>query len=172
MKHLNITFRRDPTNFRPRINKLESTKDREQKSAGSYYYLDDWPFFFMNMLPAQNKLASCLCTSPLIKFLIMTMVYNLFVMLFHTSDQWYCLLYDFIISFLNLWFKKSMNNLTEVMVFLDLFWCYWCTCFFWFASSEITTTICQTFLINKSPRFVVMYKVANHLKAFKEVNKS
>ncbi|KAF2611553.1 hypothetical protein F2Q70_00013151 [Brassica cretica] len=41
LSHLNITFRRDPTNFRPRINKLESTKDREQKSAGSYYYLDD-----------------------------------------------------------------------------------------------------------------------------------
>ncbi|KHN41776.1 ABC transporter E family member 2 [Glycine soja] len=39
--HLDITFRRDPTNFRPRINKLDSTKDREQKSAGSYYYLDD-----------------------------------------------------------------------------------------------------------------------------------
>lgn len=46
MQHLDITFRRDPTNFRPRINKLESTKDREQKSAGSYYYLDDWPDFW------------------------------------------------------------------------------------------------------------------------------
>ncbi|MBA0584199.1 hypothetical protein Gorai_015024, partial [Gossypium raimondii] len=31
--HLDITFRRDPTNYRPRINKLDSTKDREQKSA-------------------------------------------------------------------------------------------------------------------------------------------
>jgi len=41
MQHLDITFRRDPTNYRPRINKLESTKDREQKSAGTYYYLDD-----------------------------------------------------------------------------------------------------------------------------------
>jgi ATP-binding cassette subfamily E protein 1 len=41
LSHLDITFRRDPTNFRPRINKLESTKDREQKNAGSYYYLDD-----------------------------------------------------------------------------------------------------------------------------------
>ncbi|GFS32009.1 RNAse l inhibitor protein 2 [Actinidia rufa] len=41
LSHLNITFRRDPTNYRPRINKLDSTKDREQKSAGSYYYLDD-----------------------------------------------------------------------------------------------------------------------------------
>jgi ATP-binding cassette subfamily E protein 1 len=41
LQHLDITFRRDPTNFRPRINKLDSTKDREQKNAGSYYYLDD-----------------------------------------------------------------------------------------------------------------------------------
>ncbi|CAN6311673.1 unnamed protein product, partial [Urochloa humidicola] len=39
LSHLDITFRRDPANFRPRINKLESAKDREQKSAGSYYYL-------------------------------------------------------------------------------------------------------------------------------------
>ncbi|KAK1396579.1 RNAse l inhibitor protein 2 [Heracleum sosnowskyi] len=41
LSQLDITFRRDPTNFRPRINKLNSAKDREQKSAGSYYYLDD-----------------------------------------------------------------------------------------------------------------------------------
>ncbi|KAK8508289.1 hypothetical protein V6N13_055737 [Hibiscus sabdariffa] len=41
LSHLDITFRRDPTNYRPRVNKLDSTKDREQKSAGSYYYLDD-----------------------------------------------------------------------------------------------------------------------------------
>eukprot|EP00271_Cylindrocystis_brebissonii_P001348 TRINITY_DN11622_c0_g1_i1.p1 TRINITY_DN11622_c0_g1~~TRINITY_DN11622_c0_g1_i1.p1 ORF type:complete len:603 (+),score=142.98 TRINITY_DN11622_c0_g1_i1:256-2064(+) len=41
LSHLDITFRRDPTNFRPRINKLDSVKDREQKQAGSYYYLDD-----------------------------------------------------------------------------------------------------------------------------------
>lgn len=38
LKNLEITFRRDPTNFRPRINKKESTKDREQKLAGTYYY--------------------------------------------------------------------------------------------------------------------------------------
>ncbi|KAE8790295.1 ABC transporter E family member 2-like [Hordeum vulgare] len=41
LSHLDITFRRDPTNYRPRINKMDSTKDREQKAAGSYYYLDD-----------------------------------------------------------------------------------------------------------------------------------
>lgn len=41
LHQLNITFRRDPTNYRPRINKLESIKDREQKLAGNYFYLED-----------------------------------------------------------------------------------------------------------------------------------
>eukprot|EP00607_Mallomonas_marina_P009572 CAMPEP_0182418268 /NCGR_PEP_ID=MMETSP1167-20130531/2745_1 /TAXON_ID=2988 /ORGANISM="Mallomonas Sp, Strain CCMP3275" /LENGTH=535 /DNA_ID=CAMNT_0024592407 /DNA_START=454 /DNA_END=2061 /DNA_ORIENTATION=- len=41
LSQLNITFRRDPTNFRPRINKLDSIKDREQKVAGNYFFLDD-----------------------------------------------------------------------------------------------------------------------------------
>ena len=41
LKSLNITFRRDPTNFRPRINKLESLKDREQKAAGNYFFLEE-----------------------------------------------------------------------------------------------------------------------------------
>ena len=41
LKNLEITFRRGPTNYRPRINKKNSLKDREQKSMGSYYYLDD-----------------------------------------------------------------------------------------------------------------------------------
>ncbi|KAL5702488.1 ABC transporter E member 2 [Ranunculus cassubicifolius] len=41
LANMDITFRRDPTNYRPRINKLNSTKDREQKDAGTYYYLDD-----------------------------------------------------------------------------------------------------------------------------------
>jgi ATP-binding cassette subfamily E protein 1 len=31
LKDLEITFRRDPTNFRPRINKYDSVKDKEQK---------------------------------------------------------------------------------------------------------------------------------------------
>ena len=30
---LEITFRRDPTNFRPRVNKMNSVKDREQKGT-------------------------------------------------------------------------------------------------------------------------------------------
>ncbi|XP_041462176.1 ATP-binding cassette sub-family E member 1-like [Lytechinus variegatus] len=38
---LDITFRRDPTNFRPRINKLNSVKDTEQKKAGNYFFLED-----------------------------------------------------------------------------------------------------------------------------------
>ena len=41
LKNLEITFRRDPTNYRPRINKLDSIKDVEQKGQGNYYYLDD-----------------------------------------------------------------------------------------------------------------------------------
>lgn len=38
---LEITFRRDPTNFRPRINKLESVKDKEQKLSGNYFSLEE-----------------------------------------------------------------------------------------------------------------------------------
>jgi ATP-binding cassette subfamily E protein 1 len=41
LKALEITFRRDPTNYRPRINKFKSVMDREQKEAGNYFYLDD-----------------------------------------------------------------------------------------------------------------------------------
>ncbi|KAK9145466.1 hypothetical protein Sjap_005369 [Stephania japonica] len=41
LSHLDTTFRRDPTKYRPRINKLDSIKDREQKAAGSFYYLED-----------------------------------------------------------------------------------------------------------------------------------
>lgn len=37
---LRITFRRDPTNFRPRINKLDSVKDREQKASGNFFFMD------------------------------------------------------------------------------------------------------------------------------------
>lgn len=40
LKNLEITFRRDPTNFRPRINKLGSVKDCEQKALGQYFYVD------------------------------------------------------------------------------------------------------------------------------------
>ena len=40
LKSLDVTFRRDPNNFRPRINKMDSIKDKEQKSIGKYYYVD------------------------------------------------------------------------------------------------------------------------------------
>lgn len=62
MQHLDITFRRDPTNYRPRINKLESTKDREQKSAGSYYYLDDWWLLDRFGSFTSIQLTLCWCT--------------------------------------------------------------------------------------------------------------
>jgi ATP-binding cassette subfamily E protein 1 len=38
LKDLNVTFRRDASNFRPRINKLDSVKDQEQKKSGNYFY--------------------------------------------------------------------------------------------------------------------------------------
>ena len=36
LKNLDVTFRRDPTNYRPRINKLNSQLDQEQKLGGNY----------------------------------------------------------------------------------------------------------------------------------------
>ena len=44
LKILDITFRRDPENFRPRINKYLSVLDKEQKLSGNYFsleYLED-----------------------------------------------------------------------------------------------------------------------------------
>ena len=41
LKMLEITFRRDPTNFRPRINKYKSQKDQEQKASGCYFLVDE-----------------------------------------------------------------------------------------------------------------------------------
>ncbi|KAI3648940.1 hypothetical protein MP228_003218 [Amoeboaphelidium protococcarum] len=41
LKSLEITFRRDPTNYRPRINKDQSIKDKEQKQSGNYFYMDE-----------------------------------------------------------------------------------------------------------------------------------
>lgn len=38
---LEITFRRDPTNYRPRVNKLNSVKDKEQKVSGNYFFLEE-----------------------------------------------------------------------------------------------------------------------------------
>ena len=41
LKMLDITFRRDPTNYRPRINKHDSVKDQEQKKSGQFFYVDE-----------------------------------------------------------------------------------------------------------------------------------
>lgn len=41
LKSLDITFRRDPTNYRPRINKMDSLKDKEQKGMGSFFFVGD-----------------------------------------------------------------------------------------------------------------------------------
>lgn len=41
LSSLEITFRRDPTNYRPRINKMDSVKDKEQKASGNYFFLED-----------------------------------------------------------------------------------------------------------------------------------
>lgn len=41
LKNLQITFRRDKETKRPRVNKLNSFLDREQKKQGEYYYLRD-----------------------------------------------------------------------------------------------------------------------------------
>lgn len=41
LKNLNVTFRRDPNSFRPRINKLDSQMDKEQKANGNYFFLDN-----------------------------------------------------------------------------------------------------------------------------------
>jgi len=40
LKNLAVTFRRDPTNNRPRINKRESVKDQEQKKSGQFFFMD------------------------------------------------------------------------------------------------------------------------------------
>ncbi|MCX8189655.1 MAG: ribosome biogenesis/translation initiation ATPase RLI [Candidatus Diapherotrites archaeon] len=39
LKNFGVTFRRDAQTLRPRANKPNSVKDREQKKAGKYYYL-------------------------------------------------------------------------------------------------------------------------------------
>jgi ATP-binding cassette subfamily E protein 1 len=41
LESLEITFRRDPSNFRPRINKFHSVQDREQKAAGNFFFMEE-----------------------------------------------------------------------------------------------------------------------------------
>ena len=41
LKNLDVTFRRDPNSYRPRINKFNSQLDQEQKLHGNYFFLED-----------------------------------------------------------------------------------------------------------------------------------
>ena len=41
LEMMEITFRRDPYNFRPRINKHSSVKDTAQKKAGKFFLMDE-----------------------------------------------------------------------------------------------------------------------------------
>jgi len=41
LEQLKVTFRRDPNNYRPRINKMNSIKDCEQKLSGNFFFLED-----------------------------------------------------------------------------------------------------------------------------------
>lgn len=41
LHNLDVSMRRDPTNYRPRFNKYNSIKDKEQKSAGTYFFIGD-----------------------------------------------------------------------------------------------------------------------------------
>ena len=41
LESLGITFRRDPTNLRPRINKLDSQLDKTQKLSGNYFFEEE-----------------------------------------------------------------------------------------------------------------------------------
>uniref|UniRef100_A0A7S3CVK3 ATP-dependent transporter ycf16 n=1 Tax=Palpitomonas bilix TaxID=652834 RepID=A0A7S3CVK3_9EUKA len=41
LKNLEITFRRDPENYRPRINKMNSQMDQQQKETGNFFFHDD-----------------------------------------------------------------------------------------------------------------------------------
>ena len=41
LKNLDVTFRRDPTSYRPRINKFHSQLDQEQKLKGDFFFLEE-----------------------------------------------------------------------------------------------------------------------------------
>ncbi|KAL4937473.1 hypothetical protein BDV06DRAFT_73174 [Aspergillus oleicola] len=41
LRSLDVTFRRDPNSYRPRINKYNSQMDQEQKLAGNFYFLEE-----------------------------------------------------------------------------------------------------------------------------------
>lgn len=41
LKNLDVTFRRDPNSYRPRINKHNSQLDQEQKLSGNFFFLEE-----------------------------------------------------------------------------------------------------------------------------------
>lgn len=41
LKMMDVTFRRDPINFRPRVNKFASRKHQEQVADGNYFLMDE-----------------------------------------------------------------------------------------------------------------------------------
>lgn len=41
LKSLDITIRKDPSSFRPRINKLNSKRHREQRALGQFFLMDE-----------------------------------------------------------------------------------------------------------------------------------
>ncbi|TIB93667.1 putative nicotinate phosphoribosyltransferase [Wallemia mellicola] len=41
LSSLQVTFRRDTTNYRPRVNKTDSLKDKEQKASGNFFFVGD-----------------------------------------------------------------------------------------------------------------------------------
>ena len=50
LKNLDVTFRRDPNSFRPRINKFQSQLDQEQKTAGNYVWRFALFLLYLRML--------------------------------------------------------------------------------------------------------------------------
>ena len=55
LKQLDVTFRRDPSNHRPRVNKRGSLKDTEQKATGQLFTFDVDPEDEKEAAAANNK---------------------------------------------------------------------------------------------------------------------
>ena len=59
LAQLRITFRRDPTNYRPRINKADSVKDREQKANGNFFFMDNDDILMVRVRPEREREGVC-----------------------------------------------------------------------------------------------------------------
>lgn len=64
LKNLDVTFRRDPNSYRPRINKYNSQMDQEQKLGGNYVSFNCFKFSF---LVSYSCSISSSLRSPLVK---------------------------------------------------------------------------------------------------------